>query len=145
MLDKPVEILLIEDSPSEMDLIKNGFEEARIANHITVITDGQEAVDFINMGVVNPDMILLDINQRKGDGFEILRKIRASERGKNTPIVILTPSGTKADVIKSYEGYANSFVNKPDNSKKYTRVVKSIESIWLKASRKQRKNYYEFN
>ena len=134
-----VNILLVEDNPGDIELIKTGFEEARVVNQITVISDGQEALNFINKGEEIPDIILLDINLPKVNGFEILKKIRSTKASSNIPVVMLTSSDTTEDVEKSYSSRANSFITKPVDFEQFLKVIKSIECFWLTVVKLPRK------
>ena len=128
---KPIKILLIEDNPGDIELVKIGLEEARMANEITVFDDGQVALDFFEQGEDLPDIILLDINLPKVDGFEILRKIRTMEASKNIPVVMLTSSEAEVDITRGYAEHVNCFVSKPVDGDKFLNVVRSLESFWL--------------
>lgn len=128
---RPVKILLIEDNPGDVELVRIGFEEARVANELEVISDGQEGLDFIRRKVNLPDVILLDINLPKVDGFEILKAIRAQEETKEIPVIILTSSEAEQDVLKSYQYAANSYVSKPVDFDKFLDAVKSLEQFWF--------------
>lgn len=127
----PIEILLIEDNPGDIELVRAGFEEARVANHIQVISDGQQALDFFEQDNGLPDIILLDINLPKVDGLEILEKIRSTEHCKDIPVVMLTSSEDDADINKSYAEKANSYITKPVGFDEFLDVIKSIEDFWL--------------
>jgi len=99
---QPINILLIEDNPGDIELVRVGFEEARVANNIFTISDGEEAMDYFDQFNADnsadiPDIVLLDINLPKVDGFEILHKIRSTPICKDLPVVILTSSDADAD------------------------------------------------
>ncbi|VAW81782.1 hypothetical protein MNBD_GAMMA13-835 [hydrothermal vent metagenome] len=127
----PIIILLIEDNPGDIELVRVGFHEARIANRLDVISDGQEAIEFFCNANTMPDLVLLDINLPKVKGIEILKQIRSMDVSKNIPVIMLTSSDAEADVIGSYAGHANSFITKPVDVDKFLDVVTSIEEFWL--------------
>ena len=127
----PIEILLIEDNPGDIELTRVGFDEARIANNLSVISDGQEAMEFFERGESLPDIILLDINLPKADGLEILELIRQKENSKNIPVIMLTSSESDTDIKRSYAKKANSFITKPVDFEKFHQVIKSLKTFWL--------------
>jgi len=128
---EPIKILLIEDNPGDVELVKIGFQEAKVANEIQVITDGQTAIDFFENDNDMPDVVLLDINLPKIDGFEILKFIRTKSIVPNLPVIILTSSETEFDINKSYASNANSFVSKPVDFDKFSQAIKSLGNFWL--------------
>jgi len=128
---EPIKILLIEDNPGDVELVKIGFREAKVANEIQVITDGQTAIDFFENDNDMPDVVLLDINLPKIDGFEILKFIRTKSIVPNLPVIILTSSETEFDINKSYASNANSFVSKPVDFDKFSQAIKSLGNFWL--------------
>ncbi len=127
----PIEILLIEDNLGDIELTRVGFEEARVSNNLTVIKDGQEAIDFFEQGDNLPDIVLLDINLPKVDGFEILRKIRSLEYSKNIPVIMLTSSEADMDINKCYSERANSYITKPVDFDKFYQSIRLLEEFWL--------------
>lgn len=131
MKPNPIEILLIEDSPSDIELIKVSFQQGRVANNISVISDGEKAWHFFDRVEELPDLILLDINLPKINGLDILRKIRATERTRNIPVIVLTSSDADKDVIASYTEKANSFITKPVDLNKFMHAIRSIEEFWM--------------
>jgi CheY-like chemotaxis protein len=127
----PIEILLIEDNLGDIELVREGFEEARVANNLRTIVDGQEAIDFFMKGEDLPDIVLLDINLPKASGFEILETIRSQPHSLDIPVIMLTSSEADSDVVKSYQNTANSYVTKPVDFDKFIHAIKSLESFWL--------------
>jgi CheY-like chemotaxis protein len=127
----PIEILLIEDNPGDIELVREGFEEARVANNLRTISDGQEAIDFFMLGEELPDIVLLDINLPKASGFEILETIRSQPKSMEIPVIMLTSSEADADIVKSYQCTANSYVTKPVDFEKFINAIKSLETFWL--------------
>jgi two-component system, chemotaxis family, response regulator Rcp1 len=132
----PVEILLVEDNPGDSDLIIEFLDEARVTNHVSVVRDGEEAMDFLRRrdrfaGAVRPDLILLDLNLPRKDGREVLAEIKADPLLASIPVVVLTSSSAEADIAKSYSLKANCYIIKPVDLNQFVGVVRSIESFWL--------------
>jgi two-component system, chemotaxis family, response regulator Rcp1 len=133
---KPVEILLIEDSPGDVRLTQEALKEAKVLNNLTVATDGVEALEILrrqgpHAKVSRPDLILLDLNLPRKDGREVLKEIKADPDLKRIPIVVLTTSRAEEDVIKAYDLHANCYITKPVDFKQFVTVVQSIEDFWL--------------
>lgn len=133
---KPVDILLVEDSPGDADLAKEALEESKLHNNLFIVVDGEEAMDFLNKkgnyrDVPKPDLILLDLNLPKKDGREVLKEIKESESLRRIPVVILTTSRAEEDIIETYDSHANCYITKPLNLNKFLEVVKKIEDFWM--------------
>lgn len=126
-----VDILLIEDNPGDIELVKAGFEAARVANEIRVISDGQEAIDFFELQKDLPDIVLLDINLPKANGIEVLKVLRGLPASKDLPVIILTSSEAEDDITQSYSEHANSYVSKPVDFDKFMEAIRSLEKFWL--------------
>ena len=133
---KPVEILLVEDSPGDARLTVEALKEGKVLNHLNVVRDGVEALVFLRRGgsyanATPPDVILLDLNLPKKDGREVLAEIKTDPELKRIPVVILTTSKSEEDVLKSYNLHANCYITKPVDLEQFMKVVKSIEEFWL--------------
>jgi CheY-like chemotaxis protein len=133
---QPVEILLVEDSPTDVLLAKEAFEYSKIANNIHVAKDGVEALAFLRgegefKNAPRPGLILLDLNLPKKDGREVLSEIKSDESLKRIPVIVLTTSKSEADVLKAYGLHANCYIVKPVDFEKFTEVVKSLENYWF--------------
>jgi CheY-like chemotaxis protein len=133
------EILLVEDNPDDIELTKIAFAEARIVNPLTVVGDGAEALDYLfvrgkhagrNLGEL-PTMILLDLNLPKVDGREVLEAIRADERTRHLPVVVLTTSAEPFDVEACYALGVNSYIRKPVDFEQFVGAVKQVGLYWL--------------
>jgi len=125
-------ILLIEDNLSDIELTKRAFEKSRISNKLVVAEDGQEALDYLfGKGDLLPAVILLDLKMPKMDGLEVLRHLRANERTKRLPVVVLTSSSEQQDLIESYNLGANSYIRKPVDFKKFAEVIQQLGLYWL--------------
>ena len=136
IIDKPVEILLVEDNEGDVGLIEEVFEEAKIRNNIHVAEDGEEAVLYLRgegkfSGSPRPDIILLDLNLPKKDGREVLKEIKEDDNLKNIPVVILTTSNAEKDILRAYDLHANAYITKPLDFDQFIRAVGSIENFWL--------------
>lgn len=135
-LVKPINILLVEDSPGDVRLIQEALKESKVLNEIYVVEDGLEAMSFLRRedkypSVPRPDLILLDLNMPKKDGREVLAEIKADDELKRIPVVILTISLDEEDVFKTYNLHANCYITKPIGFDQFMKVVKSIEDFWL--------------
>ena len=133
---RPVEILLVEDSPSDADLTLEALSEGKVLNQLHWLEDGVEALAFLRRQgkyakAPRPDLILLDLNLPKKDGREVLAQIKADPQLKIIPVVILTTSAAERDVLKTYELNANCYVTKPIDLEQFISVVKLIEAFWL--------------
>ena len=133
---RPVEILLVEDSPGDVRLTVEALREGRVRNHLNVVPDGVEAMAFLRRegkyaGSPRPDVVLLDLNLPRKDGREVLAEIKADERLKRIPVVVLTTSRDERDVLRSYELHANCYITKPVDLDQFIAVVQSIENFWL--------------
>ena len=130
-------ILLVEDDPDDTELTMNAFRKLRVANQVVVASDGQEAVDYLfgtgcHAGSgVQPVLVLLDMHLPKLDGGEVLRLIRANEKTRLLPVVILTSSREERDVRESYEAGVNSFVQKPVDATQFAEAIQQLGLYWL--------------
>jgi len=135
-LGRPIEILLVEDNPGDVRLTKEALREAKVCNRIHTVYDGMEALAFLNrdsgyIDVPSPDLILLDLNLPKKDGREVLASIKANQKIRRIPVVVLTTSKSEEDIVKSYELQASCYVTKPVDLDQFLEVVKSIGDFWL--------------
>lgn len=133
---QPVEILLVEDSPTDALLAQEALEYSRIVNHLHIATDGVEAIAFLRrqgkyQGAPRPGLILLDLNLPRKDGREVLSEIKTDEALKRIPVVVLTTSKSEADILKAYGLHANCYIVKPVDFEKFSEVVRSIENFWF--------------
>ncbi|MEO7085767.1 MAG: response regulator [Gemmatimonadaceae bacterium] len=136
---KQVEILLVEDNPDDVAMTLRALHKANIVNHIKVVRDGAEALAFIfGEGVYAaghvenvPKLILLDLKLPKVDGFEVLKRVKADQRTKQIPVVILTSSKEQRDVVEGYELGVNSYIVKPVNFESFVDAVGKLGMYWL--------------
>jgi chemotaxis family two-component system response regulator Rcp1 len=135
-ISKNVEILLVEDNPADIRLAQEAFKDAKVHNILYTVGDGEEAMAFLRRegkyaDAARPDLILLDLNLPKKDGWEVLAEIKTDEHLKLIPVVILTVSKDEEDILKTYNLHANCYITKPIDFEQFMRVVKSIEEFWL--------------
>jgi CheY-like chemotaxis protein len=135
---RPVEVLLVEDSPSDAHLTIREFSKAKIANNLHWIEDGETAMKYLRQqdefaNAPRPDLILLDLNLPGMDGREVLAEVKSDSKLKRIPIVILTTSNDEQDVLHSYNLNANCYVTKPIDIDRFIHVVQLINEFWLAA------------
>ncbi len=133
---RPIEILLVEDSPSDVRLTREALKEAKVVNMLHVAQDGIEALEFLRKqgeyaSRPAPDLILLDLNLPKKDGREVLAEIKQDENLRRIPVVVLTTSRAEEDVVRSYNLHANAYVTKPVDLTQFLEVIRTIEAFWL--------------
>lgn len=131
-----VEILLVEDNPGDVRLTREALKDTKVLNNLNVVMDGVEAMAYLRRegkyaDAVRPDLILLDLNLPKKDGREVLKELKADEKLRHIPIVVLTVSQADQDILRSYELYANCYISKPINLDQFVEVVKAIDEFWL--------------
>jgi chemotaxis family two-component system response regulator Rcp1 len=141
-----IEVLLVEDSPGDIRLTREAFYDANTAIHVNVATDGVDAMAFLRRkgdqaDAPRPAIILLDLNLPRMDGREVLAQIKADPSLRTIPTIILTTSEANADIVRSYELQANSYLTKPVQLEKFESLVRSINDFWLvKAKLPQRRS-----
>lgn len=132
----PMEILLIEDNEWDIKITLRTFNNARMKNNVSVLRDGQEALDYFKgqeqkgPGSPMPDIVILDINLPKVDGFDVLKYIKCNERLKHIPVVVLTCSHDNRDILKSYRLGANSYIAKPVDQTDFENFIDVFNSYW---------------
>jgi two-component system response regulator len=141
-------ILLVEDNPDDVELTMRAFRKNNIANNVVVARDGVEALDYLfGRGAYvsrntadTPRLILLDLKMPKMDGLHVLEHLRADERTRFTPVVILTSSKEEQDLVNSYKSGANSYVRKPVDFNEFLEAVHNIGLYWLLINESPGKN-----
>lgn len=133
---EPVDILLVEDSPTDLLLAKEALEYSKVVNNLHTAPDGVEAMAFLRRegpykDAPSPGLILLDLNLPKKDGREVLAEIKCDENLKRIPVVVLSTSKSEIDILKAYGLYANCYIVKPVDFEKFAEVVRSIENFWF--------------
>jgi two-component system, response regulator len=132
-------ILLVEDNPSDVKLTMRAFRQNNILNEVVLAGDGQEALDYMfsenkyagRDPETDPMVVLLDLKLPKIDGLEVLRRIRADERTRRIPVVVLTSSKEESDLCESYDLGANSYVRKPVDFLQFSEAVRQLQLYWL--------------
>ncbi|MBN1315868.1 MAG: response regulator [Anaerolineales bacterium] len=132
-------ILLVEDNPDDIDLTLRALKKNRISNKVAIVRDGVEALEYLFAEGKyasrdlddTPALVLLDLKLPKVDGIEVLERIRADERTKLLPVVMLTSSTDEADIIKSYQSGCNSYVKKPVDFSQFSEAVQQLGLYWL--------------
>jgi chemotaxis family two-component system response regulator Rcp1 len=132
----PIQILLVEDSPSDAKLTLTALKQAKVANQVSHVEDGVEAMDFLRRrdkyaGAPRPDLIMLDLNLPRKDGREVLEELKSDRELQAIPVVVLTTSQAEQDIIRSYQLHANCYITKPVNFERFLEIVQSIEHFWL--------------
>ncbi len=139
MENNVIDILLVEDNPFDAELTLRALKAIKILNHVQVLTDGEEALNYLfGLGEyegrdlnLNPKVIFLDLKLPKVDGLEILKRLKSDERTKTIPVVIVTSSKEERDVVKSYKLGVNSYIVKPVNSDNFIEAIKELGFYWL--------------
>ncbi len=129
MINRP--ILLIEDNPDDVALTVRALKRSNVINDVTVAHDGAEALDILLGDRTSPGLILLDLNLPKVDGLEVLRRIRADDRTKLIPVIVLSSSRLEGDVIASYRCGANAYVRKPVEFGEFVEAIRTLGMFWL--------------
>ena len=134
-----VEILLVEDNPQDLQLALRALSKANLTNHIEVVRDGAEALEFVfGEGAYagrkldnGPKVILLDLKLPKIDGLEVLKRLKADPRTMAIPIVMLTSSNEQSDLVRSYQLGVNSYIVKPVNFERFAQAVRELGMYWV--------------
>lgn len=133
---EPIEILLVEDNPGDVVLVREALKSAKVRNNLHVAQDGELAMQFLtgaknNPEHIRPGMVLLDLNLPKKDGREVLAEIKGNPELRSIPVVVMTSSEDEEDIWKAYDAQANCYITKPVNFDQLMKVVQSIEDFWL--------------
>jgi CheY-like chemotaxis protein len=133
---RPIEVLLVEDDAGDVLMTREPFEDAQVANNLSVVSDGAEALEFLRRqgeyaDAPRPDLVLLDLNLPKLDGREVLSEIKNDLELAVIPVVILTTSEAEEDVVRSYALHANAYVSKPVDFDQFLTVVKRIDDFFV--------------
>lgn len=127
-----VEILLVEDNPSDAELTLRALKQRNLANEVLLCRDGAEALEFFAKGSGPvPKVVLLDLKLPKVDGLEVLRHVKSDERTRTIPVVVLTSSREEPDIERAYELGANSYIVKPVDFEAFARAVADVGLYWL--------------
>jgi len=136
--EKQIDVLLVEDNADDVELALHAFQKHHFANVVHVCRDGDEAVDYLfgeDSTEVPPRLILLDFKMPRMNGLELLERIRAEERTKRVPVIMLTASDEEPDMARSYDLGANSYIVKPVDFRQFSEVVLQLGLYWLLLNR----------
>jgi CheY-like chemotaxis protein len=133
---RPIEVLLVEDDPGDVLLTREAFDYNKVGNRLHVVSDGEEAMDFLyrrgaHGKAPSPDLVLLDLNLPRKDGMEVLAEVKADPRLRTIPVVVLTTSEAEEDILRSYKLHANAYVSKPVDFNQFIRVVRRIDDFFV--------------
>ena len=133
---EPVQILLVEDSPGDIRLTREVLRDAKIANELHIVGDGDAAMKFLrredeHSDAPRPDLILLDLNLPRKDGREVLGELKEDAELHRIPVIVLTTSAAEQDILRSYDLQAACYITKPIDLDEFIAVVRSIEAFWL--------------
>lgn len=133
---RPIQILLVEDSPSDAKLTISALKLAKVANELHHVEDGVQAMEFLRRRgkyekSPRPDLILLDLNLPRKDGREVLEELKNDDDFTTIPVIVLTTSNAEKDIMRSYKLHCNCYVTKPVNFDRFLECVRSIEHFWL--------------
>ncbi len=133
---KPVNILIVEDNRADVRLIEEAFKEGKLYIDLNVAEDGVEAMSYLRKEGIykdanSPDIILLDLNMPRKNGYEVLEEIKLDNDLRRIPVIIMTISKAEEDVLKSYNLHANAYIVKPVELSQFTETIKSLEDFWF--------------
>jgi CheY-like chemotaxis protein len=131
-----ISVLLVEDDPGDVLLIREAFSDRKVGNVLSVVSDGVEAMQFIRgegdyAGRERPDLVLLDLNLPRKSGAEVLEEIKSDPELTTIPVVVLTTSRAEADVLRSYEMHANAYITKPVDFDRFGEIVQQIDDFFI--------------
>jgi CheY-like chemotaxis protein len=142
-----INILLVEDNPADVELVRISFQEGKILARLSVAEDGEQAIDYLRRrgqfaNAERPGLILMDLNLPRKDGREVLNEIKNDPDLKDIPVIVLTTSDAEADVLRAYKLHANCYLTKPIDVDEFLRKVRGIEAFWLQLVRLPRPRQY---
>ncbi|MBI3779879.1 MAG: response regulator [candidate division NC10 bacterium] len=135
-IGSPIEILMVEDNPGDVRLVREALKEYKLRNNLHAVVDGVEAMAFLRQkgqyaGASRPDLILLDLNLPQKDGREVLAEIKSDPDLRRIPVVVLTSSQAEQDILKAYDLHANCYITKPVDLDRFVEIVRAIDEFWL--------------
>jgi CheY-like chemotaxis protein len=131
-----ISVLLVEDDPGDVLLIREAFSEQKVGNVLSVVSDGVQAVEYVRgegkfTGRERPDLILLDLNLPRKSGTEVLAEIKADPTLATIPVIVLTTSEAEEDVLRSYQAHANAYISKPVDFDRFRQIVHKIDDFFI--------------
>ena len=132
----PIEILLVEDDPGDVLMTREAFEDHKVTNRLTVVTNGEDAIAYLRRqgryaDAPTPDLVLLDLNLPRRDGREVLADIKGDPDLRRIPVVVLTTSDAEEDVVAAYDLHANAYVRKPVDFEQFVSAVRAIDDFFI--------------
>jgi CheY-like chemotaxis protein len=132
----PVEILLVDDNPGDIELTKVALRDAKIVNAIHVARDGAEALAFLRCegkfgDAPKPDLMLLDLRMPKVDGFQVLAEMRADEKLRRIPVVVMSSSNAEKDLARAYDAQISAYLVKPSTYDEYFNAIRAVKELWF--------------
>jgi CheY-like chemotaxis protein len=133
---EPIDVLLVEDDPGDVLMTQEAFKDYKIANTLTVVTNGEDAIAYLRKegrfaDVRTPDLVLLDLNLPRRDGREVLRDVKGDPELRRIPVVVLTTSDAEEDILASYDLHANAYVRKPVDFEQFVAAVRAIDDFFI--------------
>ena len=135
-LSTPIEILIVDDNPGDVDLTKAAMRDARILNEIHVAKDGEEALQFLRRignyaGAPRPDLVFLDLAMPKVDGFRVLEEMKADPELRRIPVVVMSSSSAQKDLARAYDAQISAYLVKPSDVDDYFTAIRSVKELWF--------------
>jgi CheY-like chemotaxis protein len=131
-----ISVLLVEDDAGDVLLIREAFEDHKVGNVLSVVSDGVEAMDYVRgegsyADITRPDLILLDLNLPRKSGIEVLAEIKNDPALSMIPVVVLTTSEAEEDIVGAYKLHANAYITKPVDFEQFTKIVHQIDDFFI--------------
>lgn len=132
----PIEILLVDDNPGDIELTKSALRDAKIMNAVHVAEDGEEALAYLKRQqeyreAPRPDLIFLDLNMPKVDGYEVLAQMKADPELRRIPVIVMSSSGAESDLARAYDAQIAAYLIKPSDLDKYFSAIRAVKELWF--------------
>ena len=136
LLPAPIEILIVDDNPGDVDLTKAALRDARILNEVHVVYDGEEALRFLRRvgnyaAAPRPDLVFLDLAMPKVDGFQVLAEMKADPELCRIPVIVMSSSGAEKDLARAYDAQISAYLIKPSDLDVYFTAIRSVKELWF--------------
>ena len=136
MTERPIEVLVIEDNEADQHLTRTALRDARIANDVHIVADGEQAIAFLNqvgtfVDAPRPDLVLLDLNLPKKNGFQVLEEMKAAAHLKNIPVIVVSGSARPSDIARAYALQIAAYLVKPVNVDEYFTAIRALKELWF--------------
>jgi CheY-like chemotaxis protein len=131
-----ISVLLVDDDPGDVLLVREAFEDHKVGNLLSVVSDGAEALQYVRRegtydSATRPDLILLDLNLPRKSGIEVLEEIKSDPALSTIPVVVLTTSEAEEDIVRAYKLHANAYITKPVDFEQFTKIVHQIDDFFI--------------